>query len=307
MIRKVLFQVHLWSGIGVGLYIVAISVSGSVLVFRQEFYEYFRPGTRVQPRQTERLTEDELKAAAKRAYPALEIVTVQVPRRNRTTPAEVRLADGEKKLHRLFDPYTGEDLGDAEPRATQLFEKVARFHNDLLLDRPGHDWNGYGAIVLAVMSLTGLVIWWPGIRGLRRAMLLKWKTSWKRFNWDLHNVLGFWTFALIFMWAITGTYMIFPDPFIAVVDYLQPPSDEVGIRLGDTVLEWFARLHIGRFSGMTVKVVWGVAGLVPVALFVTGVIMWWNRKVRGWRRAEDGPFNQLRRRWYTSYVTGFFK
>jgi uncharacterized iron-regulated membrane protein len=282
-------------------------VSGSVLVFRQEFYEYFRPGTRVQARQTDRLTEDELRVAAKRAYPALEILTVSVPRRNRTTPAEVWLADGEEKLHRLFDPYTGEDLGDAEPRATQLFEKVARFHNDLLLDRPGHDWNGYGAIVLAVMSLTGLVIWWPGISGLRRAMLLKWKTSWKRFNWDLHNVLGFWTFALIFMWAITGTYMIFPDPFIAVVDYLQPPSDDAAIRLGDTVLEWFARLHIGRFSGMTVKVVWGVAGLVPVALFVTGVIMWWNRKVRGWRRAEDGPFNQLRRRWYTSYVTGFFK
>jgi len=299
MLRKILFQVHLWTGLAVGLYVVAICLSGSVLVFRQEVYQYFRPGTRVEPREMERLTEEELKVAAKRAYPALEISNVQLGRRNRTTPAEVWIADGEKELHRLFDPYTGEDLGDAEPPATLLFEKVARFHNDLLLDRAGRDWNGYGAIVLAIMSLTGLVIWWPGIRGLRRGLLMKWKTSWKRFNWDLHNVLGFWTFAFVFMWALTGTYMIFPDPFLEVVDFFQPPSDDVPLRFGDTVLEVFARLHIGRAYGMTVKVVWGVIGLVPVLLFVTGVIMWWNRKIRGWKRIEEAA--------YATYLRGFFR
>ena len=33
-LRKALFQIHLWSGLGVGLYLVVISVTGSVLVFR---------------------------------------------------------------------------------------------------------------------------------------------------------------------------------------------------------------------------------------------------------------------------------
>ena len=299
MLRRVLFQVHLWTGLAVGLYVVAICLTGSVLVFRQEVYQYFRPGTRVEPREMDRLTEDELKVAAKRAYPALEVSTVQLGRRNRTTPAEVWIADGDKELHRLFDPYTGEDLGDAEPRATLLFEKVARFHNDLLLDREGRNWNGYGAVVLAIMSLTGLVVWWPGIRGLRRGLLMKWNTNWKRFNWDLHNVLGFWTFAFVFMWALTGTYMIFPDPFLEVVDFFQPPSDDVPLRFGDTVLELFARVHIGRAYGMTVKIVWGVVGLVPVLLFVTGVIMWWNRKIRGWKRIEEAA--------YATYLRGFFR
>jgi uncharacterized iron-regulated membrane protein len=290
MLRKVLFQVHLWTGLAVGLYVVAICLSGSVLVFRQEFYQFFRPGTRVEPRQTDRLTEEELKVAAKRVYPALEVSNVQLSRRNRTTPSEVWLAGGDKELHRLFDPYTGEDLGDAEPQATLLFEKVARFHGDLMLDRAGRDWNGYGAVILAIMSLTGLVVWWPGTRGLRRAVLMKWNTNWKRFNWDLHNVLGFWTFAFVFMWAVTGTYMIFPDPFLSVVDFFQPPSDDVPLRFGDTILEIFARVHIGRAYGMTVKIVWGVVGLVPVLLFVTGVIMWWNRKIRGWHRVEEAAY-----------------
>jgi len=87
MLRRILFQVHLWTGLAVGLYVVAICLSGSVLVFRQEFYQYFRPGTRVEPREMERLTEDELKVAAKRAYPALEVSNVQLGRRNRTAPA----------------------------------------------------------------------------------------------------------------------------------------------------------------------------------------------------------------------------
>lgn len=37
-LRRALFQVHLWSGIGLGLYILFISVTGSVLVYRNELY-----------------------------------------------------------------------------------------------------------------------------------------------------------------------------------------------------------------------------------------------------------------------------
>src|SRR5688572_18683235 len=34
--RRALFQVHLWAGIGVGLYVFVIGVTGSVLMFREE-------------------------------------------------------------------------------------------------------------------------------------------------------------------------------------------------------------------------------------------------------------------------------
>ena len=42
-LRKALFQVHLWSGIGIGLYILMISVTGSVLVYRNELYRATAP------------------------------------------------------------------------------------------------------------------------------------------------------------------------------------------------------------------------------------------------------------------------
>jgi len=34
-VRTALFQVHLWVGIGVGLYILLISISGSAIVYRR--------------------------------------------------------------------------------------------------------------------------------------------------------------------------------------------------------------------------------------------------------------------------------
>ncbi len=37
-LRKATFQVHLWSGIAIGLYVLLVSVTGSVLVYRNELY-----------------------------------------------------------------------------------------------------------------------------------------------------------------------------------------------------------------------------------------------------------------------------
>jgi uncharacterized iron-regulated membrane protein len=299
MIRKVLFQVHLWTGIGLGLYIVVISLTGSLLVFRVEYYNYFRPGTTVTVRSTDRLTDDAIRTAAQQRYPGMKVVSVQLRRRQRNAPAEVDLEGNGVRVRRLFDPYTGDDLGEAEPRATKFFEQVVDFHDNLLGGRTGRTVNGLGGLFLAITCLTGLWVWWPGLRNWRRGLMIRWTSNWKRFNWDLHSVIGFWTFGFVFMWAITSVYMVFPDPFLAVVDFLEPPDAAGTLRTGDTVLEWFAKAHFGRFAGLWVKIVWGVVGLVPPMLFVTGVIMWWNRKIRGWRRLEDAG--------YASYLRAFLR
>ena len=77
MLRRILFQIHLWTGIGVGFYVVLISLTGSIVVFRREVYTYFRPGTIVVPR-GERLSQDALSAAAARVYPGFRVTHVQI-------------------------------------------------------------------------------------------------------------------------------------------------------------------------------------------------------------------------------------
>ena len=44
-VRKVLFQIHLWVGAGVGLYVVLMSVTGSIIVFRDELSRLCRDGS----------------------------------------------------------------------------------------------------------------------------------------------------------------------------------------------------------------------------------------------------------------------
>jgi uncharacterized iron-regulated membrane protein len=42
-LRRVLFQVHLWIALVLGLYVVMISLSGSAVVFRREFHRWLAP------------------------------------------------------------------------------------------------------------------------------------------------------------------------------------------------------------------------------------------------------------------------
>ena len=61
-LRRALFQVHLWSGIAVGLYILMISVTGSVLVYRNELYRAATPEPIISKASGPRLTDDQLAA-----------------------------------------------------------------------------------------------------------------------------------------------------------------------------------------------------------------------------------------------------
>lgn len=240
-LRRVLFQVHLWTGIGAGLYIVVASLSGSAVVFRREINRALSP---VRP--------------------------VQVPGRRRVSePPEVR-------------------------SVTWLVD----LHDNLLGGDTGRIVNGAGGVLLTVLGLTGIVIWWPGVGGWRRSLGVRRGVGWRRLTWDLHSALGFWALALVLMFAISGTYLAFPDPFQRVVDYLEPQTDLSVVRPGDALLASLARLHFGRAYGTPAKVAWVLLGLIPPTLFVTGAITWWNRVVArrftpSRRPASPGPHDRL--------------
>ena len=67
--------------------------------------------------------------------------------------------------------------------------------------------------VMALLCLTGLIIWWPGIKNWKRALLISTSSGWKRINWDLHSAMGFWTLSIVFLFGITGSYLVFTMPF----------------------------------------------------------------------------------------------
>jgi uncharacterized iron-regulated membrane protein len=190
---------------------------------------------------------------------------------------EIRMQQGTDIKDRLFNPYTGEDLGEALTRGTRAILWLASLHDELLFGERGRFWNGIGSALVTLLCLSGAFIWWPGVKAWRRAASVKWNAAWPRFNFDLHSAAGFWFFAIIFIWAVSGIYLAIPEPFAAVVDYVSAPEELLGDRTGDIVLRWLVRLHFGRWQSGTLKAVWVLLGLVPVLLCVTGVVMWWQR------------------------------
>jgi uncharacterized iron-regulated membrane protein len=101
-------------------------------------------------------------------------------------------------------------MGDAIPFAITVMSRLVDLHDNLLADGTGRTINGIGAILLTVLCFTGAVIWWPGTDRWRRSLGVRRNVGWKRFSWDLHSAIGFWMFALLFIWAVSGIYMAFP-------------------------------------------------------------------------------------------------
>ena len=300
-LRRAIFQVHLWSGIAIGLYVLMISVTGSVLVYRNELYRAATPEPIISTSSAPRLTDDQLAEAVTRLYPGYRVVNLSRAR-NLDQAVAVSLRRGDEILGRLFDPRSGSDLGKSTPTGIWLVSCLLDLHDDLLAGETGRTVNGVGALALLALASTGLVIWWPGIKTWRRSLTLHRGAGWKSMTWHLHSMIGFWTFAFTLVFALSGAYLGFPEWFQDLADRLEPLTPaNAGTRIVDDVIYWLAYLHFGRINGIgipcrgpglcdqTTKAIWALFGLAPAVMFVTGAIMWWNRVVRP--RREPNPLS----------------
>jgi uncharacterized iron-regulated membrane protein len=269
-VRKMVFQIHLWLGIGAGLYVAVISISGSLIVFHPDFPRTIVVADEGRPR----LPVEELEQYVRRAYPACEILSVADPQ-GPNQPVFVLLGDSKQRVARLFDPYTGADLGDPRSRPDRVRRWLVDLHDNLLAGLTGRIWNGAGSFLVVVLSCTGTIIWWPGIKNWRRSIAINRRARFARMNWDLHSAVGFWCSLSVLIWGISGIWLCFPGVFNSL--------------LGAEFRFWVTRLHFGRFTGAT-KALWAVLGLAPAVLAGTGALMWWNRflakKVHHWQNTR---------------------
>lgn len=291
-LRKATFQVHLWSGIILGLYVLMVSVTGSILVYSNELYRAATPAPVMVAASGARLTDEQLKAAATRAYPGYTVLAVSLVH-NPDQAVSITLGRNASNKNRLFNPYTGADLGDSVTLGIRVVSKLIELHDDLLAGKKGRAINGAGAVLLIFVALTGIVVWWPGIKTWRQGLILRRNVGWRRFTWDLHRVMGFWTLVFILLFAVSGAYLGNPEVFQDLADRIQPLTEANSrSRLVDQIIYWLAYLHFGRINGIgipcsgpglcdqTTKAVWAFFGLAPAAMVVTGVVIWWNRVVR---------------------------
>ena len=219
MWRRLLFQTHRRVGLGAGIYLVAIGITGAALVFRQdmqaavypEFFDVDRGGAReAEPALVLRALEA--------AYPGYRVSGLDWPTYRRGTfLAYVSHGDEFKTV--FAHPVSGQVTGELPFDAIRWLQEL---HFNLLGGPTGLMINGIGAALLLAMCISGLVIWWPGAARWARALRVDVSRGWKRVIWDLHGAIGMWLWAFIVMWALTGIYFAFPQPFRRTVNAVSP-------------------------------------------------------------------------------------
>jgi uncharacterized iron-regulated membrane protein len=218
LLRKAIFQVHLWTGALVGLYVFVVCVTGAALVFRIDmqratFPHLFTPGPGA-PADAATILE-----GVRRAFPDDRVSGIDSPTTVRPTYLGY-VVRGDTFRTLLIDPVSARVLGELPEKS--MVRTVQDLHFDLLAGRTGRVVNGAGAFLLLGLCLTGLVIWWPGLPNWRRGFTIDFRRSWRRIVWDLHSATGIWTVAMIAMWAVTGVYFAFPSQFRNAVNAVSP-------------------------------------------------------------------------------------
>ena len=64
--------------------------------------------------------------------------------------------------------------------------------------------------------------------------------------------------------------------------------------LGVQLIRLMTPLHYGTIGGIFTRILWLIAGLLPGILFITALLMWWNRSLsKKWRRARQRTSEHL--------------
>ena len=299
-LRRATFQIHLWSGVILGLYILMMSVTGSIVEYSNELYRYATPKAIISTSTAPRLTDDELTAAVLRVYPGFTVTNLGRAS-NSDQAVDVYLRHGNDLRRRFFDPRSGVDLGDSIPFQIRAVSWLLDLHDNLLAGSRGRKINGAGAVALILVAISGLVIWWPGSKTWKRSLILPRRVGWKRSIWHLHSMIGFWSLAFTLVFGLSGIYLCYPEPIMDFAERLEAPATPAtaGLRLGDRIIYWLAYLHFGRINGIGIpckgpgvcdqatKFAWALFGFAPAIMFVTGAVIWWNRVLRPrMKRAE---------------------
>ncbi len=212
-LRRALFQVHLWVGLLLTLYAIVIGVSGAALVFRTEIERHLQPQLAHLTPSQQRVTLADTIGRVERDRPGWRVASLRDFSKSTeaTTLLLRRTGGGLDANYRAvsINPYTGEVLADTM-RFAGVLGWLSNLHFYLLAGHTGLLVSGWMALGLVVLCLTGLVVWWPGVRRWRSALVLRRNVRWRRFNWDLHSVVGFWFSASLLLLSITGLYFAFP-------------------------------------------------------------------------------------------------
>jgi uncharacterized iron-regulated membrane protein len=351
MKKNFIFYIHSTTGLVSGIFILLMSLSGALLVFHEDLYQWQAPA--LHNNSNSAFSIHRSYAAIQQHYPQAQISSCDLPVASNSpllfTIYDTTYQNGKKAMQVFLDPQTGHVLktsGGSEDLRNNFMGWLSKFHNSFHLGKTGEWLLGFFALVFLLSIITGLVLFRKNIAGvfLFRRAVYKWN--------NLHQVIGVYALLFNLLMAVTGFWMqryVFKKEFYAAGNYIpvlkrSPPLsfhfdsannkikkqfpdftarviyfaqsskaktavygsrasnayvhsgkfadlvllDSAGNISGTRLIEENtpsdkydiinSQLHMGRFGGAGIKIIYFVFGLTGALLSITGFLLWLRRR-----------------------------
>lgn len=229
-VKKFSMLIHKWLGLVLSLWLLLITLTGTVLLYKNDLLEWQYPQL-----------DGRSIASQEQALDTLALDVVQAKARFSFVPSELHpwVETIDEAGARHYFSNSGELLVSRE-KYSDWISWFVEFHHHLLLDDLGEELQGVFGLLTLLVLITGFIKWWPKGRWQKRDLSVTFsrpgKKRWGQTLWQSHRTLGVTLLLPMFLLVLTGVGMIyyqafntglnamFPQQAQTVVDY-QPIID----------------------------------------------------------------------------------
>lgn len=223
--KRIFRSTHRWLGLASGLVVFILGITGCILAFEVEIRRMTESGFRdvkltnaplLAPTQIKQIT-DEVLASGK-------TLGVEYPGEGKAAIASY--FDEEHYEIAFIHPQTGAVLQHKNMNR-DFFRIILDGHFYLWLPHHiGQPIAASATLVFVAMMITGIILWWPKNKAARKQRFsVKWNAAWRRRNYDLHNVFGFYMSWIAIFIALTG--LVFGFQWVAKSLYWVTSGGEI--------------------------------------------------------------------------------
>jgi uncharacterized iron-regulated membrane protein len=202
--KKIIGIIHRWLGLSSGLVVFIVAITGCIYAFQIEIQYLTEPYRFVTAENKPLLPPSQIASIANKANPGKHATEITYNGKDQAFQAV--FYEYEKTYDIAFiHPYTGTVLKVKDMKHS-LFPWILEGHEFLWLPEDiGRPIVASATLIFLGMLLSGMILWWPRNKaGRRQRFSIKWNARWRRKNYDLHNVPGFYILLLGLTFAITG-------------------------------------------------------------------------------------------------------
>lgn len=221
MKKPLLFSIHSFAGLIAGVFILLLSVSGSILVFHDEIDALQKP---VVVEQKQPFSVDSCYAIVKKAYPNAEISNCNLPSDRNSVSFFIydSLFDNGKSIREIFVNRNTLKIvgsrGGSSDMQRNFIGWLSKFHNSFHAGKTGEWLLGVFALVFVLSLATGIILYRKSVV----AVLTFKKSVYTKSN--LHQIVGVYALFFNLIMGISGYWMqryVFKKDFYTVSTWVK--------------------------------------------------------------------------------------